>query len=71
MSTPTAVLYHRAHYIEHQLTNVSIPLIGPLLVAFGGLLSVGDIIVVGLTVQQHYKKQKEEAPRTAVKMTPA
>lgn len=32
---------------------------GPLLVAFGGLLSIGDLLVVGLTIQQ-YKKKKVE-----------
>lgn len=45
--------------------------IGPLLVAFGGLLSVGDIIVVGLAVQQYYKRGKEPNPaeRVAMKST--
>lgn len=50
------------------LTTCPYYLIGPLLVASGGLLSVGDVIVIGVAVQQYYKKNKEsQRDETAVK----
>lgn len=36
---------------DHDLSEL-----GPLLVAFGGLLSVGDVIVVCVALQQYMKK---------------
>lgn len=30
---------------------------GPLLIAFGGLLSAGDLVVIGMAVQQKMKKK--------------
>lgn len=38
---------------------------GPLLIAFGGLLSVGDIVVIGITIQQYSKKDDRTAVKSA------
>lgn len=48
--------------------------IGPLLVSFGGLLTIGDVLVIGLTLQQHFKREKgnQELPEqtTGMKTVP-
>lgn len=38
-------------------TQQSLSISGPLLVSFGGLLILGDFLVIGLTIQQSYKKK--------------
>lgn len=48
----------------HRYVGSSMPrIVGPLLVAFGGLLSAGDLVVIGLTIQQYQKKRNATSNR--------
>lgn len=62
----SSTIKSRLSLLDFYNINASLPIrtssSGPLLVAFGGLLSVGDLLVIGVTVQQYTKKSKPVEP---------